>query len=166
MTTRKLVFAAIVAAAYAALTLALGFISYGPLQLRVAEALCVLPFFFPFTVWGLSVGCVLANIISPLPLDIIVGAAATLLAALCTALIGKMGRERAGAKIFACLPPVIFNAVFVGALIAYHSGEAFMPAFIGNGLLVGSCEFVVMYALGLPLLIFLPKTKLFGELSK
>ena len=47
---------ALVAAIYAALTMALGFMSYAGIQYRVAEALCVLPFFFPGTVWGLFIG--------------------------------------------------------------------------------------------------------------
>jgi len=168
--TRKIAFSGIVAALYAALTIALAFISYGPIQFRVAEALCILPFFFPSSVWGLFVGCIVANLISPYPLDIIVGAVASLLAALSTMLIGRLGRERLSVKILACLPPVIFNAVFIGALIAYYmvsDGEtnAFMSAFLLNGFQVGFGQLVVLYALGLPLMIYLPKSRVFNKLS-
>jgi len=171
LSIRKIAFAGVVAALYAACTMALSGIAYGPIQFRVAEALCILPFFFPFSVWGLFIGCIVANILSPYPLDIIAGSAASLLAALCTMQIGKLGRERLPVKILACLPPVLFNAVIIGALIAYYmvsagEAEAFLPAFIVNGLQVGLGQFVVLYALGLPLMIYLPKSHAFEKLSE
>ena len=56
--------AALVAAAYAAITMALAPISYGVLQFRVSEALCVLPALLPCTAWGLFAGCAVANLLS------------------------------------------------------------------------------------------------------
>lgn len=170
ISSRKIAFAGVVGALYATLSIALAFISYGPVQFRVAEALCILPFFFPFSVWGIFIGCIVANLLSPYPLDIVVGAVASLLAALCTMQIGKLGRERLSVKALACLPPVVINAVFIGALIAYYmvnAGEtdAFVSAFIINGLQVGFGQLVVLYALGLPLMIYLPKSQVFRKLS-
>ena len=85
---RQLTMAAVVGALYAALTLlssAFG-LAYGPVQFRISEALCLLPFLFPETAWGLFVGCWAANLISPYgPLDMVVGSLATLIAALWTA---------------------------------------------------------------------------------
>ena len=49
VSVRKMALAAVVAAIYASLTMFLAPISYGPIQLRVSEILCILPFFFPFT---------------------------------------------------------------------------------------------------------------------
>ena len=165
---RKVAFAGVVGALYAALTIGLNFIGYGPVQFRIAEALCVLPFFFPFSVWGLFAGCILANIISPYPLDIIVGSVATLLAAVCTMLIGRFGKGGVVSKVFACLPPVVVNAVFIGALIAFYmagAGEAsFIAAFVLCGAQVGLGQLAVLYALGLPLLIYLPKMRVFEKL--
>ena len=63
LSVRRLAFTGLLAAVYAALTMGLGFMSYGQLQFRVAEALCILPFFFPFASWGLFIGCLLANIL-------------------------------------------------------------------------------------------------------
>ena len=169
---RKIAFAGVVAALYAAMTMALAPISYGPLQFRVAEALCILPFFFPFSVWGLFVGCIIANLsLSPYPLDVIVGSAASLIAALCTMRLGMAGRQRLTVKIMACFPPVLVNAVFIGAMIAYYmvtGGEAdvFLAAFAANALWVGLGQLGVMYALGLPLMIYLPKSKLFKRLNE
>ena len=86
--TKKLTRCALIAAIYVALTMlsnALN-LAYGPIQLRFSEAMTVLPFLMPEASWGLFIGCVLSNILSPYgPLDMIVGSAATLLAALLTA---------------------------------------------------------------------------------
>ena len=54
--------AAIVGAAYAVLTMALAPISYGAIQLRVSEVLCILPYFMPCTAWGLFIGLSLIHI--------------------------------------------------------------------------------------------------------
>ena len=173
MNTRKIVFAGIIGALYAALTVALNFISYGPIQFRIAEALCILPFFFPFTAWGLFIGCIAANLLSPYPLDIAIGTTATLFAAFITAMIAKLGRDRLPVKMLACAPPVIVNALAIGALLAYYSISSsndglttvkFFTAFATNGTQVGFGEFVVMYALGFPLMLYLPKFTVFQRL--
>ena len=80
------------------------------------------------------------------------GSAATLLAALLTA--------RCRNQWTAALPPVVCNAVLVGALIAWEqagTGSAFAPAFAYNALTVGAGEAAACYAMGLPLLGLLQK---------
>ena len=86
---RKLALAAVVGAAYAALTVLLAPISFPAVQFRVSELLCILPFFFPCTAWGLFVGCAIANIFGGSVLDIVFGSLATLFAGLLTAWLGK-----------------------------------------------------------------------------
>ena len=111
--TRQLTCAAIVGAAYAVLSIfgSIFGVTYGPIQCRFSEALCVLPFLLPETAWGLGVGCLIANLLSPYGvLDIVVGSAATLLAALLTARCKK--------KWLAPLPPVLANMVLVGLVLA------------------------------------------------
>ena len=74
--TKQLTLAALTAAAYAVLSYfgSIFGITYGPIQCRFSEALCVLPFFLPETAWGLGVGCLIANLLSPYGvLDIVVG---------------------------------------------------------------------------------------------
>ena len=113
--TRQLTLAALTAAAYAVLSYfgSIFGITYGPIQCRFSEALCVLPFFLPETAWGLGVGCLIANLLSPYGvLDIVVGSAATLLAALLTARCKKMW--------LAPLPPVLTNTVLIGLVLAYE----------------------------------------------
>lgn len=147
-TVRQLTAAAIIAAAYAALTLLLPIPQYGGVQLRVAEAMTVLPFFFPEAIPGLAVGCFLANLLgSPYVLDWIFGTLATLLAAIWTSRI----KHRA----LAPLPPVVCNAVIVGAEIAYFAtldGAAFWPAYAFNALTVGLGEAIACFVLGALLL--------------
>ena len=167
MSIRKITYAAIVAAIYAGLTIFLAPISYGPLQFRLSEVLCILPFFFPFSVWGLFVGCLLANIVSVYGIiDIVFGSLATLLAALCTMYIGKKSRRGYAAKALACLPPVIANGVIIGAVIALATtpGAAFWAGFAVNGVQVAIGELAVMFVLGYPLMVYLPTSHFFQRL--
>ena len=148
--SRYLTRSAVIAAIYVVLTYLAGILNlaYGPVQFRFSEALTVLPFLFPEAIPGLFVGCIVSNLISPYgTLDLIVGSAATLLAAIWTAKCGK--------RAFAPMPPVISNMVLVGGMIAWCEtgfGAGFLPAFAYNALTVGAGELVVCYALGLPLL--------------
>ena len=157
---RKLCRAAVVGALYAAVTLLLAPISYGNLQCRVSEALCILPWFFPETSWGLFVGCLLANLLGGNgPLDIIFGSLATLFACLITARLRPRG--------LALLPPVIVNGVMVGALLAYViTPDSFWSAFPIFGLEVAAGEAVAMYALGLPLSLLLERIPYVKEHGK
>ena len=147
--------AGIIAALYVVLTYLAGVmnLAYGPVQFRFSEALTVLPFLFPEAVPGLFVGCVVSNLLSPYGmLDLVVGSAATLIAAIWTAKCGK--------RAFAPMPPVIANALLVGAMIAWYEagfGPGFWAAFAYNALTVGLGELVVCYVLGLPLLHMLEK---------
>lgn len=83
---RSLCLSAAIAAVYAVLTLTLPVPAYGPVQLRMAEALTVLAWFCPEAIAGLTLGCFLSNLLgSPYVLDWIFGTLATFLAALWTA---------------------------------------------------------------------------------
>ena len=143
--------AGVIGALYAAVTLLLAPISYGNIQCRVSEALCILPWFFPETTWGLFIGCLLASILGGNgPLDIIFGSLATLFACLITARVKPRG--------LALLPPVIVNAVMVGAMLAYvFTPDTFWASFPVFALEVGAGEAVAMYVLGLPLSFLLER---------
>jgi uncharacterized membrane protein len=149
----QMTIAAVIAAVYAALTLLLPIPQYGGIQLRVAEAMTVLPFFLPAAVPGLAVGCFLANLLgSPIVLDWAFGTAATLLAALWTSKVHH--------KWLAPVPPILCNAVIVGAEIAYFEtldGAAFWPAYGLNALTVGLGEAVSCCVLGGLLMAALPR---------
>ena len=165
MTTKKIAQAAIVGAAYAALTVVLAPISYGPIQFRVSEVLCILPFFAPFTSWGLFIGCIIANLASPSGvLDVFFGPLATLGACLCIAAIGQRG---AGAKswfriFLACLMPALWNGVIIGLVLMWTLTETRFPQFsnvfwvFGGEVALG--ELVVMLVLGIPVIKALQST--------
>ena len=148
-TVRDLTLAAMVAALYAVLTLALPIPQYGEVQFRIAECMTVLPFLFPWAAPGLIVGCFLANLLgSPFVLDWVFGTLATAVACLLTI---KMPN-----RWLAPLPPVLCNAVIVGAEITFSVlggfGEDFWPFYAATALSVGVGELVVCYGLGLLLL--------------
>jgi uncharacterized membrane protein len=153
---------AVIAAAYAALTIVLAPISYGPVQFRVSEALTALPFLMPGAVWGIFVGCVLANLYTGSVLDIVFGSLATLLAGLMTAWFGKKGNTVKN-RLLGCLMPVVFNAVIVGAVLTWGYGLQEFPSPLAsygfNALTVGIGEAGVMYLIGYTLLRQLPKIK-------
>ena len=151
-TTRDLTLAAVLAAVYAALTITLPVPQYGPVQIRFAEALTVLPFLFPAATPGLFVGCIIANLFSPFVLDVVFGSMATLLACLWT--------SRMTSRWLAPLPPVLCNAVIVGAEIAWFEagfGPGFGAAYAFNALTVGLGELAACLILGQLLLSALPR---------
>ena len=116
-TTKRICRAGVIAALYVALTYAFGALSYqGFLQIRPAEALCILPLFYVEAIPALYLGCMLSNLASPfLVYDVFVGSLATLVAAIGTWAIGKLLREEA--KSFA----VHIGRVGLGGLFHSHS---------------------------------------------
>ena len=123
---------AMIAAVYVVLTLVFAPISYGEVQVRVSEALTVLPFFTPAAVPGLFVGCLIANILGGAILpDIIFGSIATLLGAVGTYLLRKRTR------FLAPIPPIVANTVIVPFVLYYGYGVnlpiPFMMLTVGLG---------------------------------
>ena len=111
LTTRSLCVSAVIAALYAAMTLLLAPISYGPIQLRLSEAMTLLPMLLPQAIPGLFVGCLIANLYTGMLTDIIFGSLATLLAAVGTYLLRRK-------PFLAASCPVISNGVIVGLVLA------------------------------------------------
>lgn len=146
--TRFITEAAVIAALYAALTIILAPFSYGPIQVRVSEALTILPVFTPAAIPGLFVGCIIANIFGGNgPIDIIFGSLATLAAAF---LSYKMPK-----RWLVPLPPVILNGVVVGLILNY----TLKAPLVATMLWVALGEAVACYVLGYPLLLLLFKQK-------
>lgn len=162
-TTKQLATAGIIAAIYTVMSLLSSVfgIAYGPIQCRFSEALTVLPFFLPEAIPGLFIGCIVTNLMSTVgPLDLILGSLATLLAALWT--------RRMPNKWLAPLPPVLCNAVIIGAMIAWYEvgfTEAFWGMFAFNALTVGIGQILACYGLGLLLIKALSRTPAFRNHS-
>ena len=152
MSVKAIVRGALIGALYVLLTLAVQPISSGLMQMRVSEALCVLPFFTPAAVPGLFIGCFVANLImgSALP-DVVFGSLATLLSAAATYGMRKFGWS----KWLAPFPAVFFNAVIVGYLLTYVYNVG-VPWEV-SALYVGAGQALSCYVLGIPLLFGLEK---------
>lgn len=143
-----LIRAALIAAIYVILNITFAPISYGPIQVRIAEALVVLPFIEPSAIIGLFIGCFLANIYGGLGLvDIIGGSFCTLVAAYLTY---KVKNPK-----LAPLPPVLVNAF--GVSIYLHL--LFDLPYWLTVFYIGIGEIIACYILGYPLLTLLLKNK-------
>ena len=139
---------------YAALTVALAPISYGPVQFRVSEALTLLPFYIPEAIPGLFVGCIFANFFGGFGLvDMIFGSLATLIAAVLTL------KSR---NIFiAALWPVVSNMIIIGTMLHYLIDVPLIATCIYVGLgEAGAC-----YIIGVPLMKILEKRNIISRVN-
>ncbi len=131
-------YGAAIAAVYIVLTMVFAPISFGPVQFRISEILCVLPFFTPAAVPGLFVGCLLSNILcGAAGLDIIFGSLATLIGAAGSLYLGKVN------KWLVCLPPILANTIIIPWVLRYAYGSpdlipvAMVTVGIGEVLAIG-----------------------------
>ena len=147
MKENKVVFltqAALIAAVYVVLCVVFAPISYGEVQVRVAEALVILPFFTPAAIPGLFVGCFLSNLIGgSIILDVVCGSLATLLGAVGSYYLRK-------SKILVLLPPIVANSLIVPFVLRYGYGVPLPIPFMM--LTVGIGEVIAVAGLGSELL--------------
>ena len=109
--TRIVALGALIAAVYAVLTYITAPISFGPIQFRVSEALCVLPVFTVAGIPGVTIGCFLANFLSgAVPMDVVFGTLATFIGAIGTRALRKTGA-------FASIPPIFSNALIISFVL-------------------------------------------------
>ena len=143
--TAWMVRSALIAALYAALTFVIPF-SSGLMQVRLSEAMCVLPYFMSSAVPGLFIGCLIGNLVSgAIPVDVIFGSLASLLAAYMVYLMGKRGVN----KWLAPLPAVVINALVLGGVFCYAYGWA---DYWVCALYVGAGQGIACYGIGMPLM--------------
>jgi len=146
---RYMIRAAVIAGVYATITYLFKPISYGVIQIRVSEALTLLPLIESAAIPGLFIGCLVANILGGIGLwDIYLGSLITLVAAYITS---KMPNPVLGA-----LPPIVFNAMGVASYLSllFHTPYWVTALYIGVGQLVS------VVGLGIPLYYFIQKTSL------
>ncbi len=122
-TVRTLTTAALIAAMYTVLTVCLAPLSYGLVQCRLSEALTILAAFTPAAIPGLTVGCVVSNLIGLSSganiagaLDVLLGPLATGVAAVLTWVLRN--KRIGGLPLWSTLPPVVLNALIVGTELA------------------------------------------------
>lgn len=158
--TQYLAHGAIIAALYAVLTHFQNILLPGSatwaIQMRMSEALCILAFFTPAAIPGLSVGCLLFNLTfsAALPLDFLVGTLATYLAA--QGMWLTRNRKVKGYPLFGMLLPAITNAVLVGWELSVYIGGAFWL----NAIYVAVGEAIVLLTLGSALYLAMRSRKL------
>lgn len=144
MKSKKLVFicqAAVIAALYVVLTYVFSAFASGVIQVRVSEALTILPAFTPAAIPGLVIGCLLSNTLTGcVLLDIIFGSVATLIGAL-----GSYALRRHTWLV--PIPPIVSNMIIVPFVLRFAYGETdafpFMIATVGAG------EIISCYLLGM-----------------
>lgn len=149
MRNKKVLFivqAAMIAAIYVVLTYFISAfnLASGAIQVRISEALTVLPFFTPAAIPGLAIGCLISNLLTGcLPMDVVFGSLATLLGAVGTYLLRKK-------KWLVPIPPIVANTLIVPFVLAYvYGAEGTIPFFM---LTVGIGEVISCYVLGMILL--------------
>lgn len=158
--TANLTKTAVIAAVYAVLTYLSAVLSlaYGPVQFRISEALTILPLFSPYPIAGLTLGCLISNMASFNPLDMLFGTLATCIAGVITYLCRNI--KIFSLPIISLLAPVVINALVVGVEISlfYLDGFTIVGFFI-SALQVGVGELAVVTVLGIPLYKGLQKRK-------
>ncbi len=135
MRDKKVLFmaqAAMIAALYVALTYVFAPISFSEVQVRIAEALTILPVFTPAAIPGLFIGCLLGNIMGgALVPDIVLGSLATLIGAFFTWKLRKAN------PFLAPVPPIVANTLIVPFVLKYAYGVdlpiPFMMLTVGAG---------------------------------
>lgn len=151
--TLYLTYAALIAALYVVLVKIFEPISYNDIQARVAEALTVLPYFTPAAIPGVTLGCLISNLLSPAPnvYDIVLGTLATLIAAILSYELRKY-------KYLVPVPPILVNAVIIPWVIKLSSNlpVSTIPFMM---LTVGIGQVLSAGIMGMVLLLALDKVK-------
>ena len=148
-TTRFIAQAGIIAAIYVALVLLFAPISFNVIQFRIAEALAILPYFTTAGIPGVTIGCLIGNLIGMgEPLDIIFGTLATLIGA-----FGSYALRRD--KWLVPIPPILSNTIIIPWVLRFAYG---VPDAIPYLMLtVGIGEVLAIYVLGMILLLTLER---------
>ena len=155
-----LVQASLIAALYAALSMLQNALIPGSatwaIQMRAAEALCILAFFTPAAIPGLALGCLLFNLtqVGALPLDFLIGTAASALAAAAMYLTRNLRYKKI--PIPGLAMPALFNALLVGWELSVYVGGGFWL----NAAYVAAGELIVMATLGLGLYIAIRRRRI------
>lgn len=159
----KIAVCGLIAAIYTALCLVTPLLSYGMMQVRVAEALTLLPVLTPIAIWGVTLGCAVSNLVGWLSganpigyLDVLFGTAATLLAAFLTYRLRHI--RWFGLPILSALAPVVCNGLIIGAQLSILFPIAGgTPSLLVHGLWVAAGELIACCLLGLPLVAALER---------
>ena len=161
--TKRFCRAGVIAALYTAMTYAFMPLAFGTIQVRPAEALCILPLFFPEAIPALWIGCMLSNMFSPFLLyDVVFGSLATLLAGVCTYFIGRKLKKISLKLLIGGFFPIIFNTLIIPIIIVFLCGgdKGYSSAWIAyflNAFSIFVTETIFVYGFGIPLYFSIEK---------
>ncbi len=149
--TKNITRTAVIAALYVAVSFVFSSLSYGPIQVRFAEALTLLGAFSVPGALGVIIGCFITNLFSPYGvIDIVFGTGATIIA--CVGVYIFRNIKPFGLPLPSAFCPVIANGVILGVVLCYAQIDRIDPSLAGIiGLQVAAGEFIACLALGLPL---------------
>ena len=161
---------AMIAAIYTVVSTAFSAFTFGTVQVRVSEALTLLPLFSITNIWGVTIGCFLTNLIGFFTganilggLDMIFGTMATFCAALCTYALRKVRIKKI--PVFSVIPPILFNAVVVGwELCVLINGGFNAVVFFTQAASVALGQFISCGIIGLAMVEYIEKHKPFKQL--
>lgn len=151
--SQKLTRAGLICAIYIALNVIFSPISFGLVQVRISEALTVLVLFFPEGAIGLTLGCVISNLIFSTPLDACVGGVATLISSLLVVLIKSKIKRQTLCLVLGEIVIILLNAVLVPlsffAVTSGFSGYIFgvITVLLGEILSVGVLGSVLYFSI-------------------
>ncbi len=160
--TLKLARAGVIAGLYVAVSLLVFPISSGAIQVRLSEALCILPLVWIESVPALFIGCMLSNLITGCAFfDIILGSVVTLISAISTCLLGRAIKNTALKIMLGGLFPVILNALILPLIWVWCYGAIEYMYLVQAGVLFLG-QAISVYGLGTPL--YLSVEKYFNKL--
>ena len=143
---KKMAFSAMIAAIYFLMCFVQQGFASNVIQCRLSEGLTILPLFFPEAIIGVTIGCLIFNLIQGSVYDVIFGTLATLCAALCTHYIGKHIKNNTLKFIVGALFPVLFNAFIVPFVLISGSGAT--EGYFYLVLTVGIGQLIACYVFG------------------
>lgn len=148
--TKRLTRTALIAAIYAVVTLAIAPFAYGNIQFRISEVLVLLAVFDPLYIGGLTLGCLIANLLGPNgPMDVIFGTLATLISVYAIYLTGKLIKNYKIKLLVSSIWPTVFNGLIIGWMLNKLYG---LPLILSIGE-VALGELVVITCIGVPLFL-------------
>lgn len=143
--------ASIIAAIYVVLVFVFQYSSFGPIQFRIAEALTILPYFTAAAIPGVTIGCLLSNLLFRADLlDVVFGTAATFIAA-------YLSYQLKDNKFLVPIPPILINAIIIPWVLKFAYFEADPIPFLM--LTVGAGQLLSAGVLGMVLLFSLERVK-------
>lgn len=148
--TKRLTRTAVIAAIYAVVTLAISPFAYGNIQFRVSEILVLLALFDPLYIGGLTLGCLIANLLGPNgPMDVLFGTLATFISVYAIYLTGKLIKNYKVQLLVASIWPTIFNGLIIGWML----NKLYELPLVLSMIEVALGELVVITFIGVPLFL-------------